>query len=83
MELVVGFEPTRAKPTAYKTVPIDLYGTPAYFFYMIYNDANLFVFRRLQEYLTVHYDESVFSIYVVELYTRWMPPTCYITMNKN
>ena len=52
-------------------------------FYMIYNDANLFVFRRLQEYLTVHYDESVFSIYVVVLYPRWMPPTCYITMNKN
>ena len=30
MELKVGFEPTRAKPTAYKTVPIDHYGTSAY-----------------------------------------------------
>lgn len=29
MELAVRFELTRAKPTAYKTVPIDLYGTPA------------------------------------------------------
>ena len=38
---MVGFEPTRAKPTAYKTVPIDLYGTPAYL--LLHDDANLFV----------------------------------------
>ena len=31
MELDLGFEPRRAKPTAYKTVPIDHYGNPAYF----------------------------------------------------
>lgn len=37
--------------------------------------------KRLQEYLTSHYRENVFSIYVVELYPRCMPPTCYITMN--
>nr|DAK99510.1 MAG TPA: Hexon-associated protein (IIIa) [Caudoviricetes sp.] len=49
---------------------------------MLYNDANLF-FRRLQEYLTSHYRENVLSIYVVVFYPRWMPPTCYITMNKN
>lgn len=30
MELQVGFEPTWDKPTAYKTVPIDHYGTEAY-----------------------------------------------------
>lgn len=30
VELVVGFEPTWVKPTDYKSVPIDLYGTPAY-----------------------------------------------------
>lgn len=36
MELVVGFEPTRAEPAAYKTAPIDLYGTPACYCYMLY-----------------------------------------------
>lgn len=30
LEQKVGFEPTRAEPTAYKTVPINHYGTSAY-----------------------------------------------------
>ncbi len=30
LEAKVGFEPTWAKPTAYKTVPIDHYGTWPY-----------------------------------------------------
>ena len=30
LEAKVGFEPTWAEPTAYKTVPIDLYGTWPY-----------------------------------------------------
>ena len=30
VELQVGFEPTREKPMAYKTIPIDHYGTAAF-----------------------------------------------------
>lgn len=48
--------------------------------YMLYNDANLFVIGDFTSILLIYYDESVFLIYFVVLYPRWMPPTYYITI---